>query len=403
MDSSTLAGEAAIRTDPDTPAQARLRILLVHNRYRYRGGEDSVVDAERELLHDHGHPVEALFWDNAQVEDSGSLSMAARTVWSRESATRLSETITAFRPDIIHVHNTFPMVSPSIYWMANRHGVPVVQTLHNFRLLCPQAMLLRDGRICEQCVGKVPWRGVVHRCYRDSAPASAVAAAMLVTHRTLGTYRHRIARYVALNDFCRRKFIEGGLPAERIAIKPNFVPAPAIREQPRDGLLFVGRLSAEKGVVALARAARLMPEASIRVIGTGPDRAALEGIPNVELLGALPAAEVMAQMGRSLALLLPSVWYENFPRTLVEAFAMGLPVIASRIGALAELIDDGRTGLLFDVGDAQDLARRGREALADPQRMRAIGRAAHAIYQADYTPQANYSRLIDIYEDARRA
>lgn len=361
------------------------------------------MDAERALLADRGHAVETLFWDNAEVEEPGALTMAARAVWSRTSAARLSSAIDTFRPDILHAHNTFPMISPSVYWTASRRGVPVVQTLHNFRLLCPQAMLLREGRICELCVGRLPWPGVVHRCYRGSSGATAVTTAMLAAHRLIGTYRHRVARYVALNEFCRRKFIEGGLPADRIVVKPNFVPAPPVDAQPRDGLLFVGRLSAEKGITTLAQAARLMPEARIRVIGTGPDGAQLEGIDNVELMGALPVEQVMAQMNRSVALLLPSVWYENFPRTLVEAFAMGLPVIASRIGALQELIDDGRTGLLFDVGDPRDLARRAREALADPARTAAIGEAAHAVYRRDYTPDANYRRLLDIYEDARRA
>ncbi len=377
------------------------RVLLLHNRYQHRGGEDSVVESEAALLRERGHAVEQLSWDNDEVGRLPQVTVAARTIWSGDSAARVREAISRFRPDVVHVHNSFPLASPAVYWTAHRAGLPVVKTLHNFRLMCPQAMLLRDGRICEDCVGRVPWPGVRHACYRGSHAASAVTAAMLVTHRMLGTWRDRVTRYIALNEFCRRKFVEGGLPADRIVIKPNFVAAdPPQADAARDGLLFVGRLSTEKGLSTLAQAARLMPEVRIRVIGTGPDEAMLDGVANIERLGRQSGAEVMTWMARSAALLLPSVWYENFPRTLVEAFAQGLPVVASRIGALGELVDHGRTGLLFDVGDPQDLARRSREALADPVRLRAMGDEARRVYESGYTPDTNYSILRQIYDDA---
>jgi glycosyltransferase involved in cell wall biosynthesis len=394
-------GAGAIRPDLDSVPRHPHRVLLLHNRYQHRGGEDSVVESEVELLRDRGHPVELLIWDNEEVGRLPPATVAARTLWSRSSVARVSEAIARFRPDVVHVHNSFPLASPSVYWTADRAGLPVVKTLHNFRLMCPQAMLLRDGRVCEDCVGRIPLPAIRHRCYRGSRAATAVTAAMLVTHRVLGTYRDRVTRYIALNEFCRGKFIEGGLPADRIVLKPNFVAAdPPPPDAARDGLLFVGRLSAEKGIETLARAARLMPQVTIRVVGTGPDEALLDGVPNIERLGRKSGPEVMQWMACSAALVLPSIWYENFPRTLVEAFAQGLPVIASRIGALGELIEHGRTGLLFDVGSAEDLARRSREALAEPARLRRMGEAARDVYEAGYTPETNYTILARIYDEA---
>ena len=396
-----MMGAGHIRPELDTSPTRRHRVLLLHNRYQHRGGEDSVVDSEVELLRERGHDVELITWDNEEIKALSQAQAAVRTLWSGDSTRRVSDAIERLRPDVVHVHNSFPLASPSVYWAADRAGLPVVKTLHNFRLMCPQAMLLRDGRVCEDCLGRVPWRAVRHRCYRDSAAASAACASMLVTHRLLGTWQHRITRYIALNRFCRDKFIEGGLPAERIVIKPNFVASePPRPDTGRDGLLFVGRISPEKGIDTIARAARLMPEATIRVIGSGPAEDRLRGIPNVELLGPKSGAEVMAWMARSVALLLPSVWYENFPRTLVESFAQGLPVIASRIGALGELIDHGRTGLLFEVGNPEDLAARSQQALADPAAMRRMGEAARRTYEEHYTPEVNYGILTGIYDEA---
>ena len=394
-------GVGDIRPELDSTPKRRHRVLLLHNRYQHRGGEDSVVDSEVELLRERGHDVELMIWDNEEINQISKAQAAVRTIWSSDSTRRVTEAIRQFGPDVVHVHNSFPLASPAVYWAADRAGLPVIKTLHNFRLMCPQAMLLRDGKVCEDCLGKVPWRAIQHRCYRDSAAASAAITSMLVTHRAMGTWRHRITRYIALNDFCRNKFIDGGLPAERIVIKPNFVASePPAADAARDGLLFVGRISAEKGIDALARAARLMPQARIRVIGGGPAEDLLKGIPNVELLGPKSGPEVMAWMARSVALLLPSVWYENFPRTLVESFAQGLPVIASRIGALGELIEHGRTGLLFEVGNPEDLARQSQKALADPDAMRRMGEAARQTYEAHYTPEVNYGILTRIYDEA---
>jgi len=379
---------------------SEMRILIVHNAYQQRGGEDSVVEAETELLRAYGHAVELYQKDNRDIAGISRLRLLTGTIWSRQTVAEMSGILAHARPDVIHVHNTFPLISPSLYWAAERAGIPVVQTLHNFRLFCPQAMFLRHESVCEDCLGHVPWRGVTRACYRGSMGQSAVLAGMVTTHRALGTWRNKVARYIALNEFCRRKFVEGGLPAERVLVKPNFVdfaPPPAGE---RSGFLFVGRLSAEKGIRTLVDAASKVPDARIAVAGSGPEASLLTSVANIDGLGALPSAAVRERMVAASALVLPSIWYENFPRTLVEAFGCGLPVIASRIGALAELIDDGVTGFLFEPRDADDLASKLRWANAHPEEMARMGRAARSHYEAHFTADGNYRQLMAIYNEA---
>lgn len=379
---------------------AKLRVLIAHNAYQQQGGEDAVVNAEVELLKAHGHTVEIYGRTNDDINELPNVKVAGQTFWSRHTNKDITGLISMFKPDIIHVHNTFPLISPSVYWAAAKANVPVVQTLHNFRLLCPQAMFLRDGKVCEDCLGNIPWRGVMHGCYRGSKSQTAVLASMITAHSILGTWHNKVTRYIALNEFCRQKFIAGGLPGHLIAVKPNFVDAPAIAETSRNGFLFVGRLSEEKGIGTLAAAAKLLNNAPICVAGVGSESTLLENIAGLEILGIQPSEAIFNKMAASSALIMPSIWYENFPRTLVESFACGLPVIASRIGALAELIEDGVTGLLFEAGNAKDLASKMQWALQNPDKMRQMGQNARALYQTNYTPSQNYAQLINIYHEA---
>ena len=377
-----------------------MRVLLAHNAYQQRGGEDAVVDAEAELLRSRGHEVLEYRRHNDELAGTGRAQAAFGTLWSRRTVHDVAALLRAARPDVLHVHNTFPLISPSLYWAAADCGVPVVQTLHNFRLLCPQAMLLREGRVCESCVGRLPLAGVIHGCYRGSRVESGVLAGMLMLHRALGTWADKVHRYIALNEFCRAKFIEGGLPAARVVVKPNFVDLPRPPVGPRADLLYVGRLAAEKGVDVLARAAAALPAGCLRVAGSGPEQALLQDHAALVQLGALGGAQVVAEMQRALALVMPSICYENFPRTLVEAFACGLPVIASRLGAMAELVDDGVTGLWVSPGDAADLALKINWALDHPEQMAAMGQAARRVYEARYTADINYGQLMGVYRDA---
>lgn len=378
-----------------------MRILMVHNHYQLKGGEDAVMAEEYSLLRSHDMDVQLYNQSNKQINEMPRLRLAMDTVWSRQTMAEMSARIEAFKPDVIHAHNTFPLISPSLYFAAAKYRVPVVQTLHNFRLFCAQAMFMRNGSVCEDCLGHLPWRGVVRRCYRESVTQSAVVVGMQGIHRMLGSYQNKVTRYIALNQFCRDKFIEAGLPGDRIAIKPNFVDIPAAdSDQPRSGALFVGRLAPEKGVNILAEAAALHEHAQIDIVGTGPLQTELEGVKGVNVLGWHTPEQIYERMSRAAYLVMPSVWYENFPRTLVEAFACGLPVIASRLGAMAELVRDGETGLLFDPGNPGDLAAKMRWANGHAEEMRRMGQNARQEYEARYTSDTNFKQLMAIYQDA---
>ena len=380
-----------------------MKILMVHNAYQQRGGEDSVVESEVALLRENGHEVHLYERHNDDVDQGPKWRLAAGALWSFRTVRDAHALIAEFKPDVMHVHNTMPLVSPSVYWAARKMGVPVVQTLHNFRLLCPQAMFVREGKVCEDCLGKVPWRSVMHKCYRDSLTQSAVMASMLTAHRMLGTYDFKVNRFIALNEFCRSKLIEGGLSAERIQIKPNFVdwqPVPCWDQ--RVGGLYLGRLTPEKGVDVLLRAlqSRQQPASRLTVIGNGPMEAQVAAALGSDYLGFLSLSAIWGHLAKASFLVVPSVWYEGFPRTIIEAFASGVPVIASRLGSLAEVVDDGRTGLLFKPGDVEDLAAKLAWAESHPEEMIRMGRAAREEYETRYTPERNYAELIEIYRSA---
>ena len=376
------------------------RVLIAHNAYQQRGGEDAVVDAEIELLQSHGHAVATYFRHNDEIAGLSNFEVAKKTHWSPRTTSEISVLIDEFRPDVIHVHNTFPLISPSLYWAAAKRSVPVIQTLHNFRLSCPQAMFLRDGKVCEDCIGKIPWRSVVHGCYRGSRTSSAALTSMITLHRAIGTWNNKVTRYIALNDFCRNKFIEGGLPPKRVVIKPNFVDFTAPAAGERSGFLFVGRLSNEKGIDVLVKAFAALDGIVLRVAGTGPVAHLLGGVAGLTPLGALTGDSVRNEMTAASVLILPSICYEGFPRTLVEAFGSGLPVIASQLGALPDLVTDGVTGLLFEPGNAKDLAEKMTWAQQHPDDMAAMGRNARVQYEAEFTAERNYQKLMAIYADA---
>lgn len=262
----------------------------------------------------------------------------------------------------MHFDNTFPLVSPGAYSAVRARGLPVVQSLRNYRLLCPSATFFRDGHVCEDCLGRTPpWPGIRHRCYRGSRGQTAIVATMLTAHRLRRTWLRDVDYYIALTAFSRQKFIEGGLPADRVVVKPNFVALPPpVEETARTGMLYVGRLSAEKGIATMLRAwERAGGDISLRIVDDGPLTAtvaeAAAAIPTIHALGRRREEDTYALMAEAQALILPSEWYETFGRVAVEAFACGTPVIASRLGAMAEIVEDGVTGLLFTPGDAEDL------------------------------------------------
>jgi len=386
-----------------------MRILRIHNRYQQRGGEDSVFEAEYALLERHGQEIYRLEFTNDDIPSKpsaiDSLKLTGNTIWSRSARQRIREAVEGFKAEVVHFDNTFPLISPAVYSVISEAGVAVVQTLHNFRLACPNGLFFRDGHPCEDCLGKTPpYPGVVHACYRESRAQTAVVAAMLTTHRLRRTWSRDVDRYIALTNFAKDKFIEGSLPANKIVVKPNFVVSEPPEGQKDDGhFLFVGRLSSEKGIGTLL-AAQKMHKQDLHVAGDGPLKEQVlrqaSALPSLRALGRLDRDDVRAEMLSARALVFPSEWYEGFPMTLVEAFACGLPVIASRLGSMAEIVEDGVTGLFFEPGQATDLAAKMRWASAHSDEMRRMGLNARREYEAKYTPERNYEMLMDIYEQA---
>jgi glycosyltransferase involved in cell wall biosynthesis len=384
-----------------------MRVAMVHNRYRERGGEDSVFEAELESLRSRGVEVAAYEVHNDEVAGLAPASLALKAVWNRASYRSLASWLDSVRPDVVHFHNTFPLVSPAGYYAAGATGAAVVQTLHNYRLVCPSALLLRNGAPCEACVGRmVAWPGVVHACYRGSRAASAVVASMLLVHRSLGTYERAVTRFVALTEFAKGRFVAGGLDPERITVKGNFLSSdPGVGDGSGGYALFVGRLSPEKGVQDLLDAWREAPSAlPLRIIGDGPCaaevRTAAASLPGVTWLGARPRAEVVQAMKQATVLVFPSRWYEGMPMTIIEAYGTGTPVIGTRLGSTTEMIDHGRSGYLVPPGDRGALIDAVRWFADDPIRARGLRAGARKAYLDRFTADQNFVALVRIYEQA---
>ena len=385
-----------------------MKILLIHNFYRSGtpGGEDAVFRQERALLERAGAEVITYERSNDEV-DEGDVTQVARTAarmaWSRPVYRELVELLRRERPAVAHIHNTFPLITPSAYAACRDAGVPVVQTLHNYRLVCSAGTFYRDGKVCEICTSSSPWAAVRHRCYRDSMPGSAAVAWMLYRNWRSGAFTRLIDRYIVLSQFAAGRFAAQGVPAERIVIKPNFVDSP---EPPSAGgggyVVFAARLSEEKGVRTLLKAWRSLRDVPLKIVGDGPMRAemqamaAADGLP-VEFLGMRPRAEVLEIIGGAELQVVCSEWFEGFPLVIVEAFARGTPVIASRIGSLEEIVEDGRTGYHFPPGDAVALADRVRQLWDDSGLRQQLRVGARARFEASYTPEANLQQLLAIY------
>jgi glycosyltransferase involved in cell wall biosynthesis len=391
--------------------EEEMKVLMVHNRYQQRGGEDAVVDAEARLLAANGIDVQRFDADNDAIQGFVTKIQVSLGQFGLPTAaqSRFRTALSAFRPDVVHVHNWFPTLSPSLFNICSRENVPVVHTLHNYRLLCVNATLFREGHVCEDCIGttfRIP--GILHSCYRGSAAGSAVATAGMLTHWSLGTWSRSIDRFVALTDFARQKLVEGGLPSDKVIVKPNFIdPDPGVGAGGGGYFLFVGRLTEEKGLRVLLECwqeGRDLPR--LKIAGTGPleneVQAAVATMPNVEWLGARSSEEVIDLMRDASALLCPSQWYEGMPRVVIESLAVGTPIIASSIGCYPEMIVDGETGALFPTGDAVAL----RNCLRDLLRGNALesmrANARHC-FQSNYTGDKNFSLLLNVYRSVLRA
>lgn len=387
-----------------------MRILTVHNYYQQAGGEDKVFAAESALLEAKGHQVWRYTLHNDQVEGSNPLAIAGATLWNHAVYKDLRSLIRQEQIQIAHFHNTFPLVSPSAYYAAKANGVPVIQTFHNYRLLCPNALFFRDGRVCEDCLGKViPFPGIQHGCYRGSQSASAAVTAMLAIHRAAQTWTNQVDVHIALTDFARKKFIQGGIPAQKVVVKPNFVhPDPGYGEGKGGYALYVGRLSPEKGIDLLLSAWELIgSNIPLKIVGDGPLAPqvvkAVEQIPGVVWLGRRPMEEVYALMKEAMFLVFPSKWYEGLPNTIIESFAVGTPVIASNLGAMSSLVIPERTGIHFHADDSKDLATKVAWALAHPEKLIRMRQEVRAEFIARYTAEQSYRQLMEAYALAQRS
>jgi glycosyltransferase involved in cell wall biosynthesis len=387
-----------------------LRIIIVHNRYQQPGGEDVGVQDEYGVLTSHGHQVRMLEANNDHINNFAARARTAlNTVYSPSSKRRMAAAISEFKPDLVHVHNFFPVLSPSIYYACNEAGVPVVQTLHNYRLICPSSILFRDGRVCEDCLGKIfAWPGVLHGCYQGSHLGTAAVAMMASVHRILNTYERRVQVVIALTEFARRKLVEGGFPAHKLVVKSSFVDVDPGQGQGRgDYVLFVGRLSQEKGVEVLLNAwETLGPRIALRIAGAGPFadhvRQQQAVLPGVEYLGYQSRPEITRLMKNARALIFPSLWYEGIPRTILESFATGTPVIATRIGSMESVVEPQQSGLHFAPGDAQDLVRQVDWMIEHPGEWQALRQRTRAVYEAKYSAERNYEMLMQIYNAVLR-
>jgi glycosyltransferase involved in cell wall biosynthesis len=389
-----------------------MKLLILHNRYRFTGGEDKVVQAEKSLLEANGHEVMLLEENNHNIVSILDTFVAARgAIYSFAAKDRVEAEINRFRPEIVHVHNFFPLFSPAVYDACYSAGVPVVQTLHNYRLACPKAMPFRDGKICEDCIGKlIPLSSVVYACYRNSYLQSSIVAAMTTWHWLRGTWQKRVDAYIVFTKFQKEKMIKAGLPAEKIYIKPNFICHPdlPIKDSKLGNyLLFVGRLSEEKGVSVLIDA-YLQNNLSmpLKIVGDGPLRQILQakvqnaGYSNlIEFLGFQEQSTVLSLMRDAKFLVIPSIWYEGFPLAIVEAFACSLPVLAPKLGSMAEIVNDKVNGWHFEAGNSQDLAVKINWAVKHPEFLAVTGKNARYTYELNYTSEVNYEQLIKIYQE----
>lgn len=419
-----------------------MKILMLHNFYQSSSpsGEDVVFKNEVELLRNHGVDVVTYKRHNDEINEYGLWDKSVlpfRNIWSNRTYNEIKELIKKERPDIAHFHNIFYLISPSAYYACKELGVSVVQTLHNFRIFCSNGLLMRNGRVCEECINKKTGNrsGVVgnrfkiiknaikYGCYRNSRIYSLPIALLEYIHWIKNTWANKVDAYIALTEFGRKKFIEAGLPDEKIFVKPNFLsnpPAPVYSHQ--NYAVFLGRLSVEKGINVLISALQYLSKISneisamnnqlspaaydsfkIKIVGDGPLKAGLKqivkdsNIEGIEFTGKKTFTECMELLKGARFMIMPSIWYEGFPMAIREAFACGKPVIASQIGAMAELVENSKTGLLFEPGNAKDLADKINWMIEHEKECIEMGRNARKVFEERYTAKKNYEILMEIY------
>jgi glycosyltransferase involved in cell wall biosynthesis len=384
-----------------------MRILMAHNHYRQRAGEDRVFATELNLLHDHGHEVITYTVSNDDIPDRPGLREALQTVWNHHRYRDFRRVIRETAPDVVHFHNTFPILSLAPLYAARAERRAVVMTLHNYRFFCANGVLFRAGKVCEACVGRrVAWPAIVHRCYRDSLGGTTVVAGMQAFHRLVPTLHRKVDAFIALSDSQKARLSRYGIAASSIFVKPHTIhPDP----QPGSGrggyAMYVGRLSMEKGITTLLeglrRAARPLPTL---VVGEGPlapiVQEAAQSNHRLRWLGTQSPGDVAALLGDAEFTIVPSEAHETFGLVVAESLAKGTPVLVSRAGALPELVESSGAGRIFATGDPTSLAGEIDWFAEHPVERAAMRQRARQRYETAYSGAANHDRLVDIYQTA---
>jgi len=384
-----------------------LKLLFCHNTYQHKGGEDQVCDKERSLLTQQGHSLYYHVRSNDHIHSfKDKLATSVQLNYSQTEKKALTQVLKQELPDVVQVHNFFPVLTPAIYDACLEQNIPVVQTLHNYRTICPSALLMRDGALCETCVNGSPYHAVLHKCYRDSRAGSFFVARMVAYHRKHKTWQTKVNRFIALTEFAKSKFVEAGFPADKIRVKPNFIEDPfkgaLALPVKKNGALFVGRFSQEKGISVLLEAWQSF-DYPLQLAGNGPllDTCQKQSSNKaIDFLGSQSSEQVHDLMSHAQFLIMPSIWHETFGMVLIEAFAHGMPVICSRLGGMAEIVEDGVTGLHFEAGNAADLADKIKWMIAHSEECTQMGNNARVEYLEKYTPEINYKILMSIYQEA---
>ena len=385
-----------------------MKVLVYHNYYQQRGGEDQFFEDEAKLLESRGHEVIRHTIHNDEINDRRLLSVATRTLWNSDACARLTQLANEHRPDVLHVVNTFPLFSPAIFHAAKKLNLPTVASIQNYRMFCAQAMCFRDGKACEDCLGKIPWRAVKHKCYRGSRAGSAVVAAMQMLHRQLRTWQSCVDVICVASDFSKSKLVAAGCDPNQLMKKPNFV---SVDPGPQNGegkfALYVGRLAGEKGIATLLEAwEKYQLPYPLKIVGDGPDadsvKNAAQKQSNIEWVGRVPNEEVYDWMGQAACLVFPSVGYESMPKTLIESMAVGTPVIGADTASVPEVVHDGQTGHIFKGGDAGSLAEKVRQFFDNSGAWEQLRSNCRHQFESRFNADINYRQLLNIYHEAMR-
>jgi glycosyltransferase involved in cell wall biosynthesis len=385
-----------------------MKILFIHNQYTQRGGEDVALDLETKLLQEKGHDIKKLVFTNDSIAGGAvsKIRSAFNAVYNFNAFKETEKLIKDFKPDIIHVHNLFFVASPSVLFAAAKFKIPVVLTIHNYRLVCANALLLRDGQVCELCIGKtLPLDGIKYKCYHNSSAQSALVTTITSFHKLVKTWQQKVSAYIVLTNFAKAKLTSSSLQIDenKLIVKPNFIEDPGSGTWPReDYFVFVGRISEEKGIHILLEAFANLPAQKIFIIGDGPQKQLLQqqylSHSNISFEGSLDKPAVLSILQKSKALIFPSIWYEGLPFTIVEAFATGTPVIASKLGAMTDLVTHGYNGFHFTAGSVKAL----QEAIESFDSSEQLYLNARETYINKYHPDIHYSSILKIYKEAGR-